>query len=107
MLAWEPLMLRDLTRLFPSYPAAVVAAPVVVATSSPQTAPVPVPVTTPASVAAFYDTTIANHDARVYHDTAGRTLLLYGYWDQKTLIIARDTAAFTEIVRRLATSRTL
>ncbi|MDD3531522.1 MAG: hypothetical protein PHV99_02965 [Candidatus Pacebacteria bacterium] len=119
MLAWEPLMLRDLAKLFPQYPAPrSVAVPVpeiatTTATTSSQsrqattTAPAPAPVAAPVSVAAFYDTTVANHDARAYRDTSGRTLLIYGYWDQKTLIIARDDAAFTEIVRRLATSRSL
>ena len=87
MLAWEPLMPRDLVKLFPLYPASI-------ATS------------TPVQMPTFFDTAIANHDARVYRDAVGRTILLYGYWDQKTLIIARDEAAFTEIVRRLATSRT-
>ncbi len=54
----------------------------------------------------FSDETIANHDVRVYRDSTGKSILLYGYWDQKTLIIARDPAAFTEILQRLATSRT-
>lgn len=117
MLAWETLMPRDLAKLFPQYSVRTATAPVpavatTTATSSPQrtattTAPVPAPAVVQTSVAAFYDTTVANHDARVYRDTAGRTILIYGYWNQKTLIIARDEAGFTEIVRRLATSRTL
>jgi hypothetical protein len=55
--------------------------------------------------AGFRDEVVANHDARVYRDEYGRTLLVYGYWNQSTLVIARDQAAFSEIVNRLATSR--
>lgn len=110
MLSWEQFMPRDLTKLFPPYPAPVVNTPVATsatATSSTKSAiTTPTPAVTSILTAAFYDTTIANHDARAYRDSAGRIILLYGYWDQKTLIIARDAAAFTEIVRRLATSRT-
>ncbi len=54
---------------------------------------------------AFSDEVVSNHDVRIYHDVTGKSILLYGYWDQKTLIIARDPAAFTEILQRLATSR--
>ncbi len=122
MLQWELHMPRDLEKLFPAYAVPVSSVPtatttvattmvktiakVVVkvataSTSSPQA-------TTPAApvfVAAFYDATIANHDVRVYRDTAGREVLLYGYWNQTTLIIARNAAAFAEIIGRLATSR--
>lgn len=114
MLQWEPLILRDLARLFPPYPAPVAATSTAAtsSTSSPQaTTPKSTKKTAPAtppallSPAAFVDATVANHDVRVYRDTLGRDLLLYGYWDQTTLVIARDAAAFTEIIRRLATSR--
>lgn len=88
MLAWETTMPRDLNSLFPPYLSAT-------ATSTAAT-------TTPA---AFRDEVIANHDARVYRDTASRSVLLYGYWNQTTLVIARDPAAFIEILGRLATSR--
>lgn len=63
--------------------------------------------TTPLVLAAgFYDVTIANHDARTYRDSAGRDVLVYGFWDQSTLVIARDAAAFSEILTRLGTART-
>ena len=54
---------------------------------------------------AFVDEVIANHDVRIYRDVTGKSILLYGYWNQVTLIIARDPAAFAEILQRLATSR--
>jgi len=117
MLSWEQFMPRDLATLFPPYPAQAVSAPVatVSATSTPKVATTTkaVATTTPKSApaptiasATFYDASVANHDVRVYRDTTGRDILLYGYWNQKTLIIARSTTAFTEIVRRLGTSRT-
>mgnify|MGYP001607838941 FL=1 len=113
MLAWETAMPRDLAGLFPPYP---VPLPEIVATSTGATSSQAVsakqtkkPATTtppaPVFVPAFRDEIIANHDVRAYRDAEGRSVLLYGYWDQSTLVIARDQAAFTEILGRLATSR--
>lgn len=134
MLAWESIMPLYLADLYPPYPALQapmieVASTTTISTSSPQAttkktttkntassttstnsgqasslqviaSPVPVP------VIRFFDTTITNHDARVYRDTANRVVLVYGYWNSTTLVIARDAAAFTEILQRLATART-
>lgn len=102
MLLWEKSMPRDLTKLYPPYPAQTVTQPA--ATSTTATAS-----TSPSRVAAapaFFDATVANHDVRVYRDTNGRDVVLYGYWNQTTLVIAHDAAAFSEILGRLATSRT-
>jgi hypothetical protein len=102
MLSWEPFMRRDLETLFPPYP-------VTVATSSTATSTTSVPTSIPTSVSSpttFADGVVANHDVRIYRDAVGRSILIYGYWNQTTLVIARDPAAFTEIVQRLATSRT-
>lgn len=99
MLQWEQRMPRDLIKLFPPYPAASVAT-----TTATTTAPIGLS-TVSVGVAGFFDVTIANHDVRVYRDAASRDILLYGYWNRTTLIIARDAAAFTEIIGRLATSR--
>lgn len=90
MLKWEPTMPSDLGELFPAYPA--------IASSTATTT-----VTTAATV--FHDEVVGNHDVRVYRDSAGRSILLYGYWNQTTLIIARDANAFTELLNRLATSQ--
>ncbi|MFH1178295.1 MAG: hypothetical protein V1711_01030 [bacterium] len=87
MLKWESTMQRDLVGLFPS-------------TAS---------TTLPSSVkisAGFRDEIVNNHDVRVYRDENNESVLLYGYWDQSTLIIARNPAAFAEILNRLANSRT-
>lgn len=95
MLQWEPHMVRDLAKFFPAYPP-------LEKTSATTTLPL---ASTPAPVLTFVDAVIANHDVRVYRDALGREVLLYGYWNQTTLVIARTTEAFTEILRRLATSR--
>ena len=89
MLLWETGILRSLARLYPPYPAAVATTSVVM--------------TVPKE--GFVDEVVANHDTRIYRDSAGRSVLMYGYWDQKTLIIARDEVAFAAILDRLATSR--
>ncbi|MDD2657480.1 MAG: hypothetical protein PHD04_02345 [Candidatus Pacebacteria bacterium] len=103
MLSWEKSMPRDLSQLFPSYAAvASVATPAPVATT---TATSSSQVMVPVTVAGFVDTVVANHDVRVYRDSAGRDVLLYGYWNQTTLVIARNSAAFAEILGRLASSR--
>jgi hypothetical protein len=115
MLAWEPTMPSDMSALFPPYPSPVsltTAATTTTATTTPKTkskTPAKVATSTPPApvmVPAFHDQVIDNHDARIYLDALGRSILVYGYWNQTTLVIARDPAAFTEILGRLATSGT-
>lgn len=123
MLLWEKSMPRDLAKLYPPYPSPVIVQPLAtstvaiasttsaVSTSSPRVTTPSVPAGKPVSpapttVPSFFDATVANHDVRVYRDSNSRTVMLYGYWNQTTLIIARDAAAFSEIIARLATSRT-
>ncbi len=116
MLSWEPMMLNDLAAFYPAYPPLQIAAPsvattTVAAATTTDAAPVPSATTTPREalltyIPGFSDKVIANHDVRVYTDAAKRTLLVYGYWDETTLIIARNEAAFTELAGRLARSRT-
>lgn len=98
MLSWESTMIRDLEVLYPSYPVDVALATTTDMTVTPKT------VATPISTPSFRDETIANHDVRVYRDALGQSILIYGYWNQKTLVIARDSQAFTEILRRLASA---
>lgn len=100
MLLWEKTLLRNLGTLFPSY-AVVEREQTSTTTSASATS------STPLVAIGFRDEVVSNHDVRVYRDISDRTIILYGYWNQKTLIIARDAAAFTEILQRLATSRAL
>ncbi|HVW82985.1 MAG TPA: hypothetical protein VHC68_03530 [Candidatus Paceibacterota bacterium] len=81
MLDWEPAMGHDFAALYPPY----------AATGTP-------PV--------FRDETILNHDVRAELDSQGRTVLLYGYFDPSTLIIARDEEALAAVLDRLTNSRT-
>ena len=124
MLWWESTMANDLRGLFPPYPSptSALSTATTTATTTPlatttvktkkaaaatparaQTTAVKPP---PVFVPAFRDEIVANHDVRVYRDALGRSLLLYGYWNQTTLVIARDPEAFIEILGRLANSRT-
>ena len=105
MLTWEPLMQRELALLYPLYPAtSVPVAPVVATTTAvASTTPQPEPVTSGPATALtrFADAIVANHDVRILRDTNGRSLILYGYVDKQTLIIARDEAAFETLASRL------
>lgn len=122
MLSWEKTMPQDLAALFPPYLAPVVST--TVATSTATTTPKkPVPTAAPkkpaakmatttasstppvSRIAGFRDEVIVNHDVRVYRDSEGRVLFLYGYWSQTILVIARDAAAFTELADRLSGAR--
>lgn len=89
MLSWEKKMPYDLGLLYPSAP--VVPSASIDASSTPPTG--------------FKDVVVANHDARAYVDSLGQTTLIYGYWDQKTLLIARNESVFAELINRLASAR--
>jgi|GEM_PF-641085 len=108
MLTWEPLMTRDLEVLYPLYPAEEISRPdVVIATTTASSTPIATstPVfSAPVQASArtrFEDTIVANHDVRVLRDTNGRSLILYGYADKRTLLIVRDEAAFEALLARL------
>ncbi len=112
MLTWEPLMLRELGLLYPLYPSnepEPVQVDLSTASTTASTTPViasstpPVLVVgTPQSVGRFEDAVVANRDVRILRDTQGRSLLLYGYADKQTLIIARSEAAFSALLVRLS-----
>jgi hypothetical protein len=108
MLSWEKSMPRDLSALWGVYPSSSSAA---TSTSSGQASSTTSSLATTTSArtpniqTGFRDEVIGNHDTRVYRDAAGRSVFLYGYWNQTTLVIARDPSAFIEILQRLATSR--
>ena len=102
MLSWESTMPRDMSSLFPSYPPPI-------ATTTPKKGATKEATSTPTVslfTVFFHDEVVNNHDVRIYRDSEGRSILVYGYWDQATLVIARDLAAFIEILGRLATTRT-
>lgn len=110
MLTWEPLMERDLGILYPLYGNAPAPEPEVdlgtASTTESASSTPAVRNTTPAtSRGRFEDTIVANRDVRILRDTQGRTLMLYGYADKETLIIARNEASFAALLTRLVPTR--
>ena len=108
ILTWEPLMHRDLGVLYPLYPtesAPVIETIIATTTATSTTAATTTEVqVTPIEASArtrFEDAIVANHDVRILRDTAGRSLILYGYADKRTLLITRDEAAFEALLARL------
>jgi hypothetical protein len=110
MLSWEPSMQKDLAGLFPLYPEPVIVVATTTATKATAISPKNTVVATTTNAllpkAGFRDEVVSNHDVRIYRDLMGRSILLYGYWNQTTLVIARDPVAFSEIIGRLSTSHT-
>ncbi len=114
MLAWEPRMASDMSELFPRRVVEAAPAPIVVATTTVATSTKKVASSTPIVQAPpvpifeniFHDEVILNHDVRILRDLDEKSVIVYGYWNPTTLVIARDEAAFTELLERLATSRT-
>lgn len=121
MLAWERTVLNDLGTLYPphrslEWPAAPSAPLASSSTTTASTSDRAATTTTTAGagqtggtpvlrIPGFYDEVIANHDARVYHDMQGETVLVYGYWSPTVLVIARNAQAYQIILDRLANSR--
>ena len=109
MLAWEPVIFNDLGTFFP-ISSARTPMPIATTTATTTLSSIKVASTTPMKVlsqkAGFRDEVVSNHDVRVYRDAENKSLLLYGYWNQSTLVIARDATAFAEILGRLATAHT-
>lgn len=104
MLTWEPVLLRDLAALYPSYPEDAIEVPVLDAGATASTTSSTTPAALPPAQARtrFEDGVVANHDVRVLRDTRGRSLVVYGYADKETLVIARDEAAFSALLTRLS-----
>jgi hypothetical protein len=100
MLSWEPTMAHDLSMLYPAYPAGSVQGSSTEATTSA----VVIAPSAAAAAGQFSDEIVSNHDVRALKDASGRTLMLYGYYDESTLVIARNEAAFAELLGRLGSA---
>lgn len=96
MLDWERKMAPDLEPFYPAYPASTATSTV----SVPEASAIATPI-----ASSFKDELVGNRDVRVMRDSEGRSLMLYGFPDKETVIIARDEAAYTALVERLAASR--
>lgn len=116
MLSWEASMASDLALLYPPLAIAPTPVPEVATTTATSIATTtkakivkavtPPPVLVPVVVQPhFVDEVIDSHDVRAFKDAHGKTVLLYGYRDQKTLIIARDETAFSVLLARLSATQ--
>lgn len=96
MLAWEPTMASDLGVFYPAYTDSLPASASASSTTSNKLQ------VKSAIHPGFTDAVVANYDVRILRDSSGRSLMLYGYRGKDMLIIARNEAAFTALVSRLA-----
>lgn len=104
MLAWEGTLAQDLAILYPEYDGGLPAPGGWSATTTEALASSTAPVQTPAPARgerAFRDEVVESYDVRVLRDEQGRSIMLYGYRDERTLIIVRDEKAFAAILTRL------
>jgi hypothetical protein len=111
MLQWEGQMQSSLAMLYPTYAAPMAPTPTIATTTKVVNGKKVVATTTAASAPIatiaphFIDEVASNHDVRALKDGQGRTILLYGYQDKETLIIARDEAAFAQLLNRLTATK--
>lgn len=111
MLGWEQSIKDELALFYPEYAAAPLPPPTIATTTRIVKGKRVVATTTVEAVVPeyvpphFIDEVASNHNVRALKDMAGRTILLYGYKDKDTLIIARDEAAFAELINRLSATK--
>ncbi len=111
MLQWEGTIGAALSALYPQYaapptPEPTIATTTIIVKGKRVVATTTVPAAPVVTVAPrFIDEIASNHDVRALKDGQGRTILLYGYKDKETLVIARDEAAFAELLNRLGATR--
>ena len=110
MLTWESKLADQLELFYPPYPAPP-PPPTVVTTKKLIKGKLVVSTSTVETVAPqieaprFIDEITSNHNVRALKDGSGKTILLYGYRDKETLIIARDENAFAELSNRLSATK--
>lgn len=110
MLSWEGTMADELSAFYPGFTAPPPPPTVITTTKiikgkrviSTSTVETPAPPYIPPQ---FTDEIASNHNVRVLKDSYGNTILLYGYRDKSTLIIARNEAAFAELINRLSATK--
>lgn len=102
MLAWEPRIREDLNVWYPLHQAQQ--ATLSLEATSTSTAPAQPQSEGNVAVPFFVDVVVSNYDARALRDASGRTLMVYGYRGKNLLVIARNEAAFTAVMGRLAAS---
>lgn len=111
MLGWEQTMKDQLSLFYPEYAQAPLPAPTIATTTKIVKGKRVIATTTVDAIVPeyvpphFVDELASNHNVRALKDMGGRTILLYGYKDKDTLIIARDEAAFAELINRLSATK--
>ena len=111
MLSWEQTMADELALFYPGYPAPPPPPPTIVTTTKivkgkRVTATTTVETAVPEAIPPrFIDEVASNHNVRALKDAYGKTILLYGYKDKETLVIARNEAAFAELINRLSATK--
>jgi len=100
MLSWESTVAQDLQPFYPRPEVVIDETSFEAASTTPSTTAALIAPTSTYS-AGFKDEIIENRDVRVLRDSSGRSVLLYGYRDKESLIIARNGEAFLELIRRL------
>lgn len=98
MLSYESSMRQALGRLYPPYAQSVSLGESTASTTSAVQSPSFSILLEPTG---FVDAVVRNYDVRILRDSQGRSIMLYGYKDKETLIIARDESAFIDLVTRL------
>ncbi len=99
MLRWENSIATDLQEIYPITISTNVANATSTSTTTEQTTQINktgVPTTN-----AFVDETILNHSVRILRDSSKQSILLYGFANRNTLIIARNAAAFIVLLNKL------
>lgn len=96
MLQWEPFMRADIKNILLEEKAPSVSTPAAVGNASASSTGV---FTEPPDK--FEDMVLKNRDVRVLKDKTGTVILIYGFLNRKTLIIARSIETFNEVVGRL------
>ncbi len=95
MLSWEKTLQSDLAILYPLH----------TQTATSTSTSTPTVTTYVRAKSAFEDAVVENRNVRILKDELGKTLLVYGYRNKDLLIIARNEAAFSEILNRLANTK--
>lgn len=108
MLRWEHNMPQDFTQIYPPYktvrtepsPSTHNASTTASSTLSGNAGQISFNIPSQKITPSFTDEIIANHDVRILRNAIGQSIMLYGFKNKSTLIIARNPAAFIEILNR-------
>ncbi len=96
MLRWENSIATNLQEIYPA-----IINPNTANATSTSTTTVQTNKTIDSTANAFVDETILNHSVRILRDSSKQSIMLYGFANRNTLIIARNAAAFIVLLNKL------